>query len=90
MKAMALVVDERGASLEIGNHDVVVLRHADSRCERVGLRALSNVVLNGDVTLISDDDPAHDTYLQANQSKTGILPRGLRVKLLPAVVFRAR
>lgn len=51
MRAMALVVDERGASLEIGNHDVVVVRHADGRCDRVGLRALSSVVLNGDVVL---------------------------------------
>lgn len=51
MKAMALVIDERGASLELGNHDVVVVRHHDGRCDRVGLKALSDVVLNGDIVL---------------------------------------
>lgn len=51
MKAMALVIDERGAALELGNHGVVVVRHHDGRCDRVGLGALSNVVLCGDVAL---------------------------------------
>ncbi len=51
MRAMALVIDERGATLELGNHDVIVVRHHDGRSERVGLRALCSVVLNGDIGL---------------------------------------
>ncbi len=49
MSKFALVVDQRGAALEPGTHDTVLLRHADGRIERVGLRALNSVVLNGDV-----------------------------------------
>lgn len=37
--ALALVVDQRGARLELGTHHTVVLVHADGRRERVGLRA---------------------------------------------------
>lgn len=51
MGHLALVVDQRGAALEAGTHDTVVLRHADGRRERVGLRALGSVVLHGDVQL---------------------------------------
>jgi len=49
MSGMALVVDRRGATLEEGNHQTVVLRHADGTRERIGMRALSAVVMNGDV-----------------------------------------
>ena len=49
MGGLALVVDRRGASLEEGNHGTVVVRHADGTRERVGIKALSTVVLNGDV-----------------------------------------
>ena len=49
MGGLALVVDRRGASLEEGNHGTVVVRHADGTRERVGVKALSTVVLNGDV-----------------------------------------
>lgn len=48
---LALVVDQTGATLEIGTHDTVVLIHADGRRERVGMRALGSVVLHGDVKL---------------------------------------
>jgi len=48
---LALVVDQTGATLEIGTHQTVVLVHADGRRERVGLRALGSVVLHGDVKL---------------------------------------
>jgi len=48
---LALVIDQPGATLEIGTHDTVVLVHADGRRERVGLRALGSVVLHGDVKL---------------------------------------
>lgn len=48
---LALVVDQPGAVLEAGSHDTVVVRHADGRRERVGLRALGSVVLHGDVTV---------------------------------------
>lgn len=48
---LALVVDQAGATIEIGTHDTVVLVHADGRRERVGLRALGSVVLHGDVKL---------------------------------------
>ena len=47
----ALVVDRRGAALEEGSHDTVVVRHADGRRERVGMAALGHVVLHGDVQL---------------------------------------
>lgn len=49
--SMALVVDQRGAALELGSHGTLVLRLADGRRERVGLRALGSVVLHGDVQL---------------------------------------
>ena len=49
MSGLALVVDRRGATLEEGNHQTVVVRHADGTRERVGIKALSSVVLNGDV-----------------------------------------
>ena len=48
---LALVVDQLGASLEAGSHGTVVLRHADGRCERVGVKALASVILHGDVKL---------------------------------------
>lgn len=48
---LALVVDRPGAALELGSHDTVTLRHADGRTERIGLRALSSVILHGDVKL---------------------------------------
>jgi len=48
---LALVVDQRGASLDMGSHETVVLTHADGRRERIGLRALGSVVLHGDVRL---------------------------------------
>lgn len=48
---LALVIDERGASLEIGTHDTIVLVHSDGRRERIGLRALGSAVLHGDVQL---------------------------------------
>lgn len=51
MGHMALVVDGRGAALEAGTHDTVVVVHADGRRERVGMRALGSVVLHGDVRL---------------------------------------
>ena len=51
MGHMALVVDRRGAALEAGTHQTVVVKHADGRRERVGLRALGSVVLHGDVQL---------------------------------------
>jgi len=49
--SMALVVDQRGAALELGSHGTLVLRRADGRRDRVGLRALGSVVLHGDVQL---------------------------------------
>jgi len=49
--SMALVVDKRGAALELGSHGTLVLRRADGRRDRVGLRALGSVVLHGDVQL---------------------------------------
>ena len=48
---MALVVDRRGAALELGTHGTLVLRFADGRRERVGLHALGAVVLHGDVQI---------------------------------------
>lgn len=48
---LALVVDQRGATLEAGTHETLVLVHADGRRERVGLRALGALVLQGDVKL---------------------------------------
>ena len=51
MGGLALVVDQRGARLEAGNHDTVVLTTPDGRRERVGIRALGAVVLNGDVMI---------------------------------------
>ena len=48
---LALVVDQAGATLELGTHETVVLVHADGRRERLGLRALGSVVLHGDVHL---------------------------------------
>lgn len=47
----ALVVDRRGAALEAGTHETVVVRHADGRTERVGMRALDALVVHGDVAL---------------------------------------
>lgn len=51
MGAMALVVDQRGARLDAGNHDTIIVTSADGHRERVGIRSLGAVVLNGDVTL---------------------------------------
>ena len=48
---LALVVDRAGATLETGTHATLVLTHADGRCERIGLRALGSVLLNGNVQL---------------------------------------
>lgn len=48
---LALVVDQSGASLELGTHETVVLMHDDGRRERVGLRALGSLVLHGNVKL---------------------------------------
>lgn len=48
---LALVVDQRGATLEKGAQDTLVLRHADGRRERIGLRALGSLVLHGNVAL---------------------------------------
>lgn len=50
-RTMALVVDRHGVTLEAGTHDTVVLIHADGRRERIGVKALGSVVLNGDVKL---------------------------------------
>lgn len=47
----AMVVDQRGASLSAGNHETLVLTHADGRRERVGMKALGSLVLHGDVAL---------------------------------------
>jgi CRISPR-associated protein Cas1 len=51
MGHLALVVDQRGAELEAGTHDTVVLRHPDGSRERIGMRALGSVVVHGDVKL---------------------------------------
>lgn len=48
---LALVVDQRGASLELASHGTVALSTPDGRRERVGLRALASVVLHGEVKL---------------------------------------
>ena len=48
---LALVVDRRGATLELGSHDTVVLVDADGRRERVGMKALGSVVLHGNIAL---------------------------------------
>lgn len=53
MSSMALVVDRRGSRLSIGNHDVLCVHHADGECERVGLRALGEIVLIGEVAFDS-------------------------------------
>jgi CRISPR-associated protein Cas1 len=47
----ALVVDRRGATLEAGAHNTLVVEHADGRRERVGMAALGSVVLHGDIRL---------------------------------------
>lgn len=48
---LALVVDRAGATLETGTHATLVLTHADGRRQRIGLRALGSVLLNGQVQL---------------------------------------
>lgn len=48
---LAMVVDQRGATLELGTHGTLAMIDADGRRERVGLRALGSVVLHGEVTL---------------------------------------
>ncbi len=45
--------------------------------------------LRGDVTVIFDDDPAHDRYLQGNRNELELVAHGDRVKLTPGIVFRA-
>ena len=51
MGHLALVVDSRGASLSASTHQTLTLTHADGRTERVGMLALSSVVVHGDVAL---------------------------------------
>jgi CRISPR/Cas system-associated endonuclease Cas1 len=46
---LALVVDQAGATLEAGTHETLVLVNAAGRRERVGLRALGSVILQGAV-----------------------------------------
>lgn len=53
MGSLALMVDRRGSSLELGANETLVVRREDGSCERVGLRALGEVLLFGDVALDS-------------------------------------
>ena len=48
---MALVVDQTGATLELGTHGTVVLIQCDGARQRVGIKALGSVILHGDVKL---------------------------------------
>ncbi len=48
---MTLVVDRRGASLELAARNVIVLREPDQAPTRIGVRALSSVLLHGEVSL---------------------------------------
>ncbi len=76
---LALVVDQAGAALEPGTHDTVVLRHADGRIERVGIRALGAVVLHGDVTLstaLLRKLAAHGVSVAALSGQAAWMPAG--------------
>jgi len=53
MGSLALLVDHRGSRLELGPNQTLVVRREEGRCERVGLKALGEVVLIGDVGLDS-------------------------------------
>ncbi|MCB1628664.1 MAG: CRISPR-associated endonuclease Cas1 [Xanthomonadales bacterium] len=53
MGTLALLVDRRGSRLELGPNQTLVVHRPDAPCERVGLKALSEVLLFGDVALDS-------------------------------------
>ena len=53
MGSLALLVDRRGSRLELGANETLVVRRTDGSCERVGLRALGEVLLFGEVALDS-------------------------------------
>jgi len=78
--SLALVVDQTGATLELGTHNTVSLIHADGRRERVGIRALGSVVLHGDVRLSTGVLQA----LAANGVELTMLPRWNH---LPTIAF---
>lgn len=51
MSGMTLIVDRRGAALELAGHDVIVLREPERAATRIGVRALSAVLLHGEVSI---------------------------------------
>jgi CRISPR-associated protein Cas1 len=51
MGAITLLVDRRGATLELAARGVLVLRYPDGQQYRVGLEALENVIIQGEVGL---------------------------------------
>jgi CRISPR-associated protein Cas1 len=53
MGTMVLMVDRRGASLSVGSHDTLVVRHDNGPDERVGVGALAEVLVHGEVALSS-------------------------------------
>ena len=80
MGAMNLIVERSGAELELGAGGVLVLRQPDSPARRVGVRALSQVILHGEVKLSTGVLRA---LAEAGVALTAAPARGLR----PACVF---
>jgi len=88
---LALVVDQSGASLELGSHETLALVHPDGRRERVGLRALGSVVLQGDVGLstgVLNALACHGVALTTLSQKGRTLPMGFGVLPNRQVVLR--
>lgn len=53
MSGLALLIEHDGASLELADTEVLVLRQPDGRASRVGLLALDSVVIDADVMVAS-------------------------------------